>query len=301
MYQNIIDTIGNTPLVKVNGLSEDSAEVYVKIESRNPSGSVKDRATLYIVKDLMERGILKEGGTIIEPTSGNTGIALSMVGAALNLKVILVMPETMTVERRKVMQAYGAKLVLTPGTEGMRGAVSKAQELAEEYNAPIFGQFTNMANVRAHEETTAAEILRELPDVDAFVAGIGTGGTISGVGKVLKEKDPNVVVWAVEPKDSPLLSEGRAGSHKIQGLGANFVPEIYNRDVVDEYFLVSNEDAAASAVKLARTQGILAGISSGANYHAALTLAKKMGKGKKVVTILPDTGERYLSSGLFDA
>lgn len=301
MYQNIIDTIGNTPLVKINGLSEDSAEVYAKIESRNPSGSVKDRATLYIVKDLMERGILNEGGTIIEPTSGNTGIALSMVGAALNLKVILVMPETMTVERRKVMQAYGAKLVLTPGTEGMRGAVSKAQELAEEYNAPIFGQFTNMANVRAHEETTAAEILRELPDVDAFVAGIGTGGTISGVGKVLKEKDPNVVVWAVEPKDSPLLSEGRAGSHKIQGLGANFVPEIYNRDVVDEYFLVSNEDAAASAVKLARTQGILAGISSGANYHAALTLAKKMGKGKKVVTILPDTGERYLSSGLFDA
>lgn len=301
MFQNIIDTIGNTPLVRINGLDENYADLYVKIESRNPSGSVKDRATLYIVKDLMERGILKEGGTIIEPTSGNTGIALSMVGAALKLKVVLVMPETMTVERRKIMQAYGAELVLTPGSEGMQGAVNKAKELAAEYNAPIFGQFTNKANVKAHEETTAVEILKEVPDVDGFVAGIGTGGTITGVGKVLKENNPGTVIWAVEPKDSPLLSEGKAGSHKIQGLGANFVPEIYSGEVVDEYFLVSNEEAAASAVRLARTQGILAGVSSGANFFAALALAQKLGKGKKVVTVLPDTGERYLSSGLFDA
>lgn len=301
MFNSIIDTIGNTPLVKINGLDENSADVYVKIESRNPSGSVKDRPALYIVKELMAQGILKEGGTIIEQSSGNTGIALSMIGAALGLKVKIVMPDTMTAERRAIIKAYGAELILTPGAGGMQAAKDKAEELSKELDAPIFGQFSNLANVKSHEETTAQEILQELPDVDAFVAGIGTGGTVTGVGKVLKANNADTVIWAVEPKDSPLLSEGRAGSHKIQGLGANFIPEIYTADNVDEYFLVENQEAQESARKLARTQGILAGVSSGANYFAALALAKQLGKGKKVVTVLPDTGERYLSSGIFDA
>lgn len=301
MFNSIIDTIGNTPLVKINGLDENSADVYVKIESRNPSGSVKDRPALYIVKELMNQGILKEGGTIIEQSSGNTGIALSMIGAALGLDVKIVMPDTMTAERRAIIKAYGAELILTPGAEGMQAAKDKAAELSKELDAPIFGQFSNFANVKSHEEMTAQEILKDLPDVDAFVAGIGTGGTVTGVAKVLKANNPDTVIWAVEPKDSPLLSEGRAGSHKIQGLGANFVPEIYTNENVDEYFLVANQEAQESTRKLARTQGILAGVSSGANYFAALALAKKLGKGKKVVTVLPDTGERYLSSGIFDA
>lgn len=301
MFHTIVDTIGNTPLVKINGLSEEYADLYVKIESRNPSGSVKDRPALYIVKELMAQGILSEGGTIIEQSSGNTGIALSMIGAASGLDVKIIMPDTMTAERRAIIKAYGAELILTPGAEGMQGAKNKAEALSKELDAPIFGQFSNFANVKSHEETTAQEILKDLPDVDAFVAGIGTGGTVTGVGKVLKANNPETIIWAVEPKDSPLLSQGKAGSHKIQGLGANFIPEIYSNDNVDEYFLVANEEAQEATRKLARTQGILAGVSSGANYFAALALAKKLGKGKKVVTVLPDTGERYLSSGIFDA
>src|SRR5699024_6949073 len=224
LYNNIIDAIGNTPLVKLNHVPKEYADIYVKLEFNNPSGSVKDRPVRHIIKNLLRRGVLKPGGTIVEYTSGNTGIALAMVGAALDLNVIIVMPETMSKERKLLMKAYGAELVLTPGEDGVSGAQAKAEEIAKEKDAPIFGQFSNEANVRAHEETTAMEILADLPDVDGFVAGVGTGGTVTGVGHVLKATDENITVWAVEPKDSPLLSGGEAGPHKIQGLGANFIP-----------------------------------------------------------------------------
>lgn len=298
LFENIIDTIGKTPLVKLKD-ADNRASIYVKVESFNPSGSVKDRPVKYILKDLMDQGILKEGDTIIEQTSGNTGVGLAMASASLGLKAMIVMPDTMTVERRRLMQAYGAELVLTPGSEGMAGAKAKAQELSEELDAPIFGQFTNQANVKAHEETTAKEILADLPDVAAFVAGIGTGGTVTGVGKTLKANDANTIIWGVEPTDSPLLSEGKAGSHKIQGIGANFVPDILDQKVIDRIFTVTNDQAIDTMVKLAKTEGILAGVSAGANVYAALQLAEELGAGKKVVTVLPDTGERYLSSGFF--
>lgn len=298
LFENIIDTIGKTPLVKLKD-ADNRASIYVKVESFNPSGSVKDRPVKYILKDLMDQGILKEGDTIIEQTSGNTGVGLAMASASLGLKAMIVMPDTMTVERRRLMQAYGAELVLTPGSEGMAGAKAKAQELSEELDAPIFGQFTNHANVKAHEETTAKEILADLPDVAAFVAGIGTGGTVTGVGKTLKANDANTIIWGVEPTDSPLLSEGKAGSHKIQGIGANFVPDILDQKVIDRIFTVTNDQAIDTMVKLAKTEGILAGVSAGANVYAALQLAEELGAGKKVVTVLPDTGERYLSSGFF--
>lgn len=300
LYNNIIDAIGNTPIVKLNNVPEDYADVYVKLEYQNPGGSVKDRPVRHIVKDLLRKGTLKPGGTIIEYTSGNTGIALAMVGAALDLNVIIVMPDTMSKERKVLMRAYGAELVETPGSEGVSGAQAKAEEIAKEKDAPIFGQFSNQANVRSHEETTAIEILADIPDLDGFVAGVGTGGTVSGVGHVLKEKDENIKVWAVEPEDSPLLSGGEAGSHKIQGLGANFIPEILDRDIYDRVFKVANEDAMEKAREIARTEGLLAGISSGANLLAALELAKELGKGQKVVTVLPSNGERYLSSALYE-
>lgn len=300
LAENILETIGRTPLVKLKQTDESAADVYVKLESRNPSGSVKDRAVKYILQDLLDKGIVKEGGQIIEQTSGNTGIGLSMAGAALGIQVIIVMPETMSKERRQLMQAYGAKLVLTPGSEGMQGAKDKAKALSEELGAPIFGQFTNPANVKAHEETTAKEILEDLEDLDGFVAGIGTGGTITGISNVLKAKNPDIVTWGVEPADSPLLSQGQAGSHKIQGIGANFVPDIFDASHIDDFFTVTNDQAMETMVDLGRTNGILAGISSGANVYAARQLAKKLGAGKKVVTVLPDTGERYLSMGIFD-
>lgn len=300
LYNNIIDAIGNTPLVKLNNVPKDYADIYVKLEFNNPGGSVKDRPVRYIIKNLLRRGVLKSGGTIVEYTSGNTGIALAMVGAALDLNVIIVMPETMSKERKLLMKAYGAELVLTPGADGVSGAQAKAEEIAKEKDAPIFGQFSNEANVRAHEETTAMEILADLPDVDGFVAGVGTGGTVTGVGHVLKATDENITVWAVEPKDSPLLSGGEAGPHKIQGLGANFIPEILDRDVYDHVFQVSNEEAMSKARELAKTEGILGGISSGANLTAAFELAKELGKGQKVVTVLPSNGERYLSTPLYE-
>lgn len=300
MFNNIVETIGNTPLVKLNKVDQNSADIYVKLEASNPSGSVKDRAVLYIINDLVDKGELKAGGTIVESTSGNTGVGLAMLGAALDFNVVLVMPDSMSVERRKLFSAYGAELVLTPGAEGMAGAGKKAEEIAEQRNAPILGQFQSPANTRAHEKTTAQEILKDVPDLDAFVAGVGTGGTVSGVGNVLKDKDEQTTVWAVEPKDSPVLSGGQAGSHKIQGLGANFVPDIYNSAVVDHVYTVSNEDSKNTTVQLAKDEGILTGISGGANLFATFELAKQLGKGKKVVTVLPDTGERYLSSGIFD-
>ncbi|MBR7928144.1 cysteine synthase A [Aerococcaceae bacterium zg-ZUI334] len=301
IYQNIADTIGNTPLVKLNFNEENIADVFVKVESFNPSGSVKDRATYYILQDLLSKGTLEKGGTIIEATSGNTGVALSMMGAALGIKVILVMPETMTVERRNLMAAYGAEIVLTPGTEGMAGATKKAESLSAELNAPIFGQFSNPANIQAHFETTAKEILSDLGHVDGFVAGVGTGGTVSGTAKGLKESNAETVVWAVEPEESALISKGVAGPHKIQGIGANFIPDNFDAAIIDTVVTVSSEDAMAMTRKLAKEFGILAGVSAGANVTAALRLAKTLGAGKQVVTVLPDTGERYLSTGIFNA
>lgn len=299
LFENVVDAIGYTPVVKINGLDDSYADVYVKLEKNNPSGSVKDRPVKYIIQDLLDKGELKPGGTIVESTSGNTGVGLAMVGAALGIKVIIVMPDSMSVERRKLMQAYGAELVLTPASGGMSLAGEKAEEIAKEKNAPIFGQFKNEANVTSHEETTAREVLEDVPDVDGFVAGIGTGGTITGVGRVLKENNPETVIWSVEPEDSPILTKGEAGSHKIQGLGANFIPEILDQSVIDKIETVSNDEAINTAVELAKSQGILAGFSSGANYAVALRLAKELGKGKKVVVVLPDSGERYLSSGFF--
>ncbi|MBF6625723.1 cysteine synthase A [Aerococcaceae bacterium zg-BR9] len=301
LYQNIADTIGNTPLVKLNFNETDSADIYVKVESFNPSGSVKDRATYYILQDLLSKGVLEPGGTIVEATSGNTGIALSMMGAALGIKVVLVMPETMTVERRNLMAAFGAEIILTPGAEGMAGATSKAESLSKEFDAPIFGQFTNPANIKAHIETTAKEIITDLGHVDGFVAGVGTGGTVSGTAQGLKANNTGTVVWAVEPEESALISKGSSGSHKIQGIGANFIPDNYDASVIDEVVTVSSEDALAMTRRLANEFGILAGISAGANVTAALRLAKSLGSGKKVVTVLPDTGERYLSVGIFNA
>lgn len=302
LFDNILESIGHTPIVKLKQEDVEAAEVYVKIESRNPSGSVKDRPVYYILKHLMAEDLLKKGGTIIEPTSGNTGVGLAMAGAGLGLNVILVMPDTMSQERRKLMTAFGAELVLTPGSGGMQAALDKADELAQEKDAPIFGQFVQEANVQAHIETTGPEILEDLPDVDGFVAGVGTAGTVSGVGQVLKDHNKDIVVWAVEPADSPILSKGEdhAGGHKIQGIGANFLPDLFNRQVVDDIYLVENEEAMASARHLAQYNGILAGVSSGANVVAARALAKDLGAGHKVVTVLPDTGERYLSQGLFE-
>ena len=300
MFNNILETIGNTPIVKIKNTDEDSADLYVKVESRNPSGSVKDRAALYIMNDFIEKGLVKEGGTVIEATSGNTGVAISMIGAVLGINVVIVMPETMTIERRRLMKAYGAQLVLTPGELGMQGAVDKAEALSEELNAPIVGQFVNKANVNAHVETTGKEILRELPDSNGFVAGIGTGGPVTGVAKALKEAKDDVVVWGVEPESSPLLTEGKAGSHKIQGIGANFIPEIYEGKYIDKVEKVSNEAAIENSLSLARDHGILSGISAGANFAAGKKLAKELGVGKKVLVILADSGERYLSSGIFD-
>ncbi|MRJ45981.1 cysteine synthase A [Fundicoccus ignavus] len=299
LFDNIVEAIGYTPIVKIQNLPEDFADVYVKLEKNNPSGSVKDRPVKYIVQDLLASGKLAIGGTLVESTSGNTGVGLAMIGAALGIKVIIVMPDSMSLERRTIIQAYGAELVLTPASGGMILAGERAEEIAKERSAVVFGQFTNEANVKAHAETTAHEILEDIPDVAAFVAGIGTGGTVSGVGQTLKANNKEVIIWAVEPAASPLITQGLAGPHKIQGLGANFVPEILDQAVIDHVETVTNEVAIETAVKLAKEQGILAGISSGANYAAAVRLAEQLGKGKKVVVVLPDSGERYLSTGFY--
>ena len=302
IYNSILDTIGDTPIVKLRNMStEDMAQIYVKVESFNPGGSVKDRIALRMIEDAEKAGKLKPGMTIIEPTSGNTGIGLAMVGAAKGYPVTLVMPETMSVERRKLMQAYGADLVLTPGSEGMKGAIAKATELAEDNEWFIPAQFDNPSNPKVHEETTAKEILNafEKNGLDAFVAGVGTGGTITGVGNELKRMYANVKIYAVEPEESPVLEGGQSGPHKIQGIGAGFVPKILNTHIYDEVLPVKGSDAMDTAREIAKKEGILVGISSGAALFAALEIAKTMRPDQKVLVLLPDNGERYLSTELF--
>ncbi|MCY8105935.1 cysteine synthase A [Bacillus mojavensis] len=299
---SITELIGNTPIVKLNRLvDENSADVYLKLEYMNPGSSVKDRIGLAMIEAAEKEGKLKAGDTIIEPTSGNTGIGLAMVAAAKGLKAILVMPDTMSMERRNLLRAYGAELVLTPGVEGMKGAIKKAEELAEKHGYFVPQQFNNPSNPEIHRQTTGKEIVEQFGDdqLDAFVAGIGTGGTITGAGEVLKEAYPSVKIYAVEPSDSPVLSGGKPGPHKIQGIGAGFVPDILNTEVYDEIFPVKNEEAFEYARRAAREEGILGGISSGAAIYAAIQVAKKLGKGKKVLAIIPSNGERYLSTPLY--
>ncbi|MGL4522054.1 MAG: cysteine synthase A [Bacilli bacterium] len=298
---SIFELIGGTPVVKLNRIvGEDSADVYLKLEFMNPGSSVKDRIALAMIEDAEKRGVLKEGDTIIEPTSGNTGIGLAMVAAAKGYRTILVMPETMSLERRNLLRAYGAELVLTPGPEGMGGAIRKATALSEEQGYFMPQQFKNESNPEVHRLTTGPEIVAQFPDgLDAFVSGIGTGGTITGAGTVLKESFPELKVYAIEPADSPVLSGGKPGPHKIQGIGAGFVPDILKTDVYDGVIQVKNEEAFEVGRKVAREEGILVGISSGAAIHAALQVAKELGKGKKVLAIIPSNGERYLSTALF--
>lgn len=299
-----IDLVGNTPLVRLNNLikkNELKADLLAKVEYFNPAGSVKDRIAKEMILDAIDKGLIKEGTTLIEPTSGNTGIGLSAVATALGLKIIITMPETMSVERRNLMKAYGAQLVLTPGAEGMKGAIAKAKELAQEIpNSFIPGQFENPANPAAHYKTTGPEIYQQTDGkVDIFVAGVGTGGTISGIGKYLKEKNPNVKIVAVEPASSAVLSTGKAGSHKIQGIGAGFVPDTLDTGIYDEIITVENDDAFFTGKEIAKTEGILVGISSGAALFAAKQLAlKEENKGKTIVVLLPDSGDRYLSTPL---
>ena len=303
VYQTITDTIGHTPLLEVTKIEAEEqagAKIFAKLELFNPAGSVKDRVAAAMINDAEKRGVLKPDSVIIEPTSGNTGIGLASVAAARNYRIIIVMPETMSVERRNLMKAYGAELVLTDGAKGMKGAIAKAEELAKEIGF-IPSQFTNPANPAVHEATTGPEIWEDTDGkVDIFVAGVGTGGTVSGVGRYLKSKNPNVKVVAVEPKTSPVLSEGKAGPHKIQGIGAGFVPETLDTKIYDEIITVDNDDAFATGRRIARTQGVLVGISSGAAMWAAIQLAKRPeNKGKNIVVLLPDTGERYLSTAMF--
>lgn len=301
---SFLDLVGNTPLVRVNNLikkDELKADVLAKLEYFNPAGSVKDRIAKEMILDALEKGLINENTTLIEPTSGNTGIGLSAVATALNLKIIITMPETMSVERRNLMKAYGAELVLTPGSEGMKGAIAKAKELASQIeNSFIPGQFENPANPTAHYKTTGPEIYEQTEGkVDIFVAGVGTGGTISGIGKYLKENNPEVKVVAVEPASSPVLSTGKGGAHKIQGIGAGFVPETLDTKIYDEIITVENEDAFATGKEMAKTEGILVGISSGAALYAAKELAKREeNAGKTIVVLLPDGGDRYLSTPL---
>jgi len=304
IYESVSEAIGKTPLIRLHNLEKKlglCAHLYAKVESFNPGGSAKDRPVLYMLKDAEERGLIQSGATLIEPTSGNTGIAIAMLAAARGYKAVLVMPETMSIERRRLIAAYGAKIVLTPGAEGMKGAIAKAKELNESTpNSIILSQFTNLANPLAHEETTGPEIAEDLKEVSAFVAGIGTGGTISGVGKYLKKTMKNVHIVGVEPKSSAVLTTGQSGKHRIQGIGAGFVPETLDRSVVDEIIPVADEDAFDAARCIAIDEGILCGISSGAALFAAFQIAaNRQYRGKNVVVLLPDTGERYLSTDLF--
>ena len=299
---NVLQLIGNTPLVKINKINTGNAEIIVKIESINPGGCVKERIALAMIEDAEKKGLITKDSIIIEPTSGNTGVGLAMVAAVKGYKLILTMPETMSVERRAILKAYGAEIVLTAGAEGMRGAIAKVEELKKEYpDVFVPQQFENQANAEVHRNTTAQEIWNDTEGkVDIFVAGIGTGGTITGVGEVLKAKNPNVKIVAVDPADSPVLSGGKPGPHKLQGIGAGFVPKVLNTKVYDEIITVKNEEAFETMRNLAAKEGILAGISSGAAVFAAIELSKREeNRGKKIVALLPDTGERYLSMNIF--
>lgn len=307
IYHNIMELIGNTPLAEVENIEKElglSASVLVKLESLNPSGSVKDRAARSMIEDAEDKGLLKEGAVIIEPTSGNTGIGLAAIAAVKGYRMILTMPDTMSAERRNILKAYGAEIVLTPGSEGMAGAIRKAKELSAEIPGSFIpGQFDNPANAAAHRAATGPEIWKDTDgQVDIFVAGVGTGGTLTGVGEYLKAQKPDVKIVAVEPSDSPVLSQGKSGPHKLQGIGAGFIPAVLNTEIYDEVIPVKSEDAFAAGRLLARKEGILAGITSGAALWAALELAKRSeNKGKTIVALLPDSGDRYYSTPLFTA
>ncbi len=302
IYQSVNELVGHTPIVKLNHIVEEgSADVYLKLEFFNPGGSVKDRIALAMIEKAEKNGLLKAGDTIIEPTSGNTGIGIAMIGTAKGYRVVLVMPETMSIERRKIVQAYGAELILTPGSEGITGSINKAKELAEQdgYYMPL--QFENPANPEVHEKTTGKEIedAFESKGLDAFVAGIGTGGTITGAGKELKRVYPNLKIVRVEPAESAILGGGKPGPHKIQGIGTGFVPKVLDTEIYDQVIAIASEDAMETARQVGMKEGILVGISSGAAIKAALEVAKDLGKGKKVLAIVPDNGERYLSTALY--
>ncbi len=299
VYDSIIETIGETPIVRLNRLPKEGSRVYVKPERGNPGGSIKDRAVLSMIEDAEARGILKEGGTIVEPTSGNTGIAIAMISAVRGYKAIIVMPDTMSVERRQAIHAYGAEIVLTPGSEGMGGAVRKAEEIAKEAGGWICGQFDNPMNAVAHRVGTGKEILRDLPDVDYVFAGFGTAGTACGLAMAFRDAGSKAKVIGVEPYESPLVTEGKAGPHKIQGIGANFVPSIFDRSLLADVVAVKGDDAIATTVEMARKEGIFCGISSGAAVYAALRKAEEE-PDKVILAILPDGGDKYMSTGIFD-
>lgn len=305
IYKNVTELIGNTPVVELSNLEKEvglKAQLLAKVEFFNPAGSVKDRIAKRMIEKAEEQGLLKKGATIIEPTSGNTGIGLASVCASKGYKAIFTMPETMSVERRNLLKAYGAKIVLTPGSQGMKGAIAKAKELQESTpNSLIPSQFTNLENPQAHYETTGPELWEQTDgEIDIFVAGVGTGGTISGTGKYLKEKNPNIKIIAVEPEGSPVLSQGKAGPHGIQGIGAGFVPDTLNTQIYDEIITVTNENAYNTGRAIAQKEGLLVGISSGASVYAAIQLAKRPeNEGKRIVALMPDTGERYLSTPMF--
>ena len=305
IYNGALELVGNTPLVEVKNIEEElglEARILVKLEYFNPAGSVKDRIAKAMIEDAEEKGLLKEGSVIIEPTSGNTGIGLASIAAAKGYRIILTMPETMSVERRNILKAYGAEIVLTEGVKGMKGAIEKADELAKEIpGSYIPGQFVNPANPEVHRKTTGPEIWKDTDgEVDLFIAGVGTGGTLTGVGEYLKSQNPDVKIVALEPASSPVLSTGKGGPHKIQGIGAGFVPDVLNTTVYDEIFTVENDDAFATGKLLAKKEGILVGISSGAALYGAIELAKRPeNKGKTIVALLPDTGDRYYSTPLF--
>lgn len=305
IFNSVTELVGNTPLLKLKRVvPEDAADVYVKLEFKNPASSVKDRIALAMIEKAERDGKLKKGGTIVEPTSGNTGIGLAMVAAAKGYHIIIVMPETMSVERRKLMKGYGAELILTPGSDGMKGSIAKAEELVKEKGYFMPMQFDNPENPNIHELTTGPEIISAMNGIgkaiDAFIAGVGTGGTLSGIGRALKKENPNTKVYVLEPSESPLLKDGKTGKHGIQGISAGFIPSNLDKNIYDGVIEVSTDEAMNTARKTAKKEGFLPGISAGANVHGAIELAKKLGKGHTVVTVIPDGGDRYLSTALFN-